>query len=307
MRHSIEVGEIIQSSSCGDFEVISGKLNGKYQIRFIETGYEVWARPTEVRNGKIKDKSYLNKYKDGSSFETLNHGPFVVVKYTNAANILVEFTETGYRTNTCVSYIESGKIGDRLRPSTCGVGFIGVGEYDNKTHKKLYCRWNGMLRRGYSVEHKNGCYSDVTVCDEWNNFQVFAKWATKQIGYDLNGWELDKDILVRGNKVYCPEACCFLPKRINSLLIKSGEYKSNGMLAGVRQHKITGRYIASYRGINSERYSFETTDLQTAEAWYRHGKQSVVKAVANMYKNEICVEAYNALMVWEVSCENPHL
>ena len=38
---------------------------------------------------------------------------------------------------------------------------------------------------------------------------------------NLYGWELDKDILEKGNKTYSPETCCFVPRVINSL------YKTN--------------------------------------------------------------------------------
>lgn len=35
----------------------------------------------------------------------------------------------------------------------------------------------------------------------------------------MEGWHLDKDILLKGNKVYSPETCAFVPAKINSLLI----------------------------------------------------------------------------------------
>ena len=164
-----------------------------------------------------------------------------------------------------------------------------------------------MLRRCYSEDFKDSCYADKCVCDEWHNFQNFAKWAVKQIGFDRSGWELDKDILIRGNKVYGPTECCFVPKRINSLLIKSGEYKVNGMLSGVRMCKKSGRYIASYRDVDSNKVTFETSDLKMAEEWYRNGKGSVVKALAAIYKDIIDQNVYDALMRWEAAYENPHL
>ena len=303
----IEIGEVTQSCSCGIFEVISEKVDGKYKVRFVETGYETCVHPTEVRNGKVKDKSHLDKYKEGSTFETLNHGAIVVVKYTNAANVLVEFTETGYKTNTCVTYIKSGKIGDKLKPSVCGVGFIGDGPYDSKTHKDLYNRWNGMMQRCYAEKFREGCYSGVTACPDWHNFQNFVEWSIKQIGFDVEGWELDKDIIIRGNRIYCPNACCFIPKRINSLLIKSGEYKSNGMLGGVHICNKNGYYRASYRDEAGNRLVLETPDLEKAENWYRKGKESVVKSIASLYEGIIDQRAYDALMRWEVSCENSSL
>ena len=44
------------------------------------------------------------------------------------------------------------------------------------------------------------------------------------IWYDTNfipGWELDKDIRIKGNRQYSPSTCMFVPKEINCLLVNS--------------------------------------------------------------------------------------
>ena len=63
---------------------------------------------------------------------------------------------------------------------------------------------------------------DCSVYEGWHNFQNFAKW------YEDNYYEieeeqmhLDKDILVKGNKVYSPDTCVFVPETINGLFVKS--------------------------------------------------------------------------------------
>lgn len=45
-------------------------------------------------------------------------------------------------------------------------------------------------------------------------FSNFAEWFDK---HHVEGWELDKDILVSGNRTYSPETCCFVPHEINVL------------------------------------------------------------------------------------------
>lgn len=78
-----------------------------------------------------------------------------------------------------------------------------------------YNRWRSVLGRCYSkpalkkAKHYHGC----SVCDEWLYFMAFRKWMEKQ---DWEGKQLDKDLLVRGNKVYSPETCIFVPPKINS-------------------------------------------------------------------------------------------
>lgn len=60
----------------------------------------------------------------------------------------------------------------------------------------------------------------------FSDFQDFAEWAQSSAGYlskDENGrfWHLDKDILVKGNHVYGKDTCCFIPARVNTLLLTS--------------------------------------------------------------------------------------
>lgn len=90
---------------------------------------------------------------------------------------------------------------------------VGVDDLDYPKKKLLpngkysfcpyYQRWRGMIRRCYSKAQlgKNPNYEGCTVCDEWLTFSNFKSWMEKQ---DWEGKELDKDLLVRGNKVYSP-------------------------------------------------------------------------------------------------------
>lgn len=80
-----------------------------------------------------------------------------------------------------------------------------------------YKAWQNMLKRCYcdSYQAKQPTYVGCTVCDEWLSFSVFRAWMEKQ---DWRGKELDKDILVPGNRVYSPETCLFVTRQINSLL-----------------------------------------------------------------------------------------
>ena len=69
-------------------------------------------------------------------------------------------------------------------------------------------------------------YKGVEVCEEWYNFQNFAEWCETQKflnAKDVKGksYQLDKDILVKGNKIYSPDTCCFVPPEINSLFINA--------------------------------------------------------------------------------------
>ena len=59
----------------------------------------------------------------------------------------------------------------------------------------------------------------------------------------MEGWQLDKDILIKGNKIYSPDTCCFVPSEINNLFV--GCNKSRGSLPiGVTFNKRLKRYVA---------------------------------------------------------------
>lgn len=75
----------------------------------------------------------------------------------------------------------------------------------NTRNSRLYRIWNNMKRRckGYDP-HNARIYKDrgITVCEEWQNFKPFMKWALAS-GYsdDLTIDRLDPF------KDYCPENC----------------------------------------------------------------------------------------------------
>ena len=72
---------------------------------------------------------------------------------------------------------------------------------------------------------------------------------------DDNGrlYHLDKDILVKGNKVYSPETCCFVPQEINSLLVTSVRSRGDQPI-GVSYNKLTQKYEAYYNERRKRKY-----------------------------------------------------
>jgi hypothetical protein len=66
-------------------------------------------------------------------------------------------------------------------------------------------------------------YKNVSCCKEWFLYDNFYEWLHKQENFEI--WKnmprsaLDKDILVKGNKVYGPDTCCLVPNYVNSLFI----------------------------------------------------------------------------------------
>lgn len=155
------------------------------------------------------------------------NGDFRIIKYNNHVNVEVEFIATGYKTTTRTSHILSGKIKDKLHPSVFGVGFNGVGKYKPSTNNKTtksYDTWRSMMSRCYSknYQHEKPTYAGCTVCKEWHNFQNFAKWFES---YYIEGFELDKDIIFKGNKWYSPITCMFVSQNDNAIKAHAKSYK----------------------------------------------------------------------------------
>ena len=57
------------------------------------------------------------------------------------------------------------------------------------------------------------------------------------------GNQLDKDLLVEGNKVYSPETCVFVSQGLNTFLLDGNSYKG-GLLRGVTIDSRDGAYQA---------------------------------------------------------------
>lgn len=134
----------------------------------------------------------------------------------------------------------------------------------------IYDRWVGMLRRCYSDNYKskNETYKDVVCCDEWLLFSNFKCWMEQQKWEDR---QLDKDLLVYRNEVYSPTLCLFVPKEINTFLIKSD--KSRGIYPlGVSFYKKRGNFIAG--GNDSIRrmpttFGYANTPEEAHKLWQR--------------------------------------
>ena len=100
---------------------------------------------------------------------------------------------------------------------------VGINDADYKISDcPYYSVWVDMIRRACDDQYKTKMptYKDVTVCEEWKRFSIFKKWMEKQ---DWQGKTLDKDLLKPGNKVYSPDACCFLTDNANKFFaVKRG-------------------------------------------------------------------------------------
>ena len=222
----------------------------------------------------------------------------IIVKYNKSSNIEIEFQdEYKFITNTTYANFKRGYIKNPYDKSVCGVGYIGVGKYKSKVGGDLtpaYFTWKNMVHRCYDEDHRylNITYEECYMCNEWLNFQTFAKWYEDNF-YDVGEgrMHIDKDILIKGNKLYSPETCIIVPQRINMIFMSKAN-KWN-LPSGISMSK-TGKYITSYNGIH-----LGTIDtLNDAIITHDTEKRKCIKEIVEEYGNKLPSTVSGALLSW---------
>lgn len=169
----------------------------------------------------------------------------------------------------------------------------------NIRNDKDYYLWHGMIQRCYDdyTQKKHPTYNGCTVCDEWLYFSNFKKWFDKNY---IEGYQLDKDILVKGNKVYSPNTCCFVPFEINTLFTKSNAKR--GVLPIGVQRYLKDRYRTCFKRGGKVTYLGVYNKVEDAFCAYKIAKESYIKEVAENYhaKGLITERVYNALLNYKV-------
>tara|TARA_R110000744_G_scaffold170264_2_gene288409 strand:- start:13941 stop:14603 length:663 start_codon:yes stop_codon:yes gene_type:complete len=162
-----------------------------------------------------------NKYGLGTEHVTNNHGTVKVVMYRSSKDIDIEFLSTGNTKTVDSSSLKRGTIKDShssIKPEHFGVGYVGEGKHLSSINGKqtlAYSRWRAILRRCYCPKQQKITpqYIGCTVATEWYNFQNFAEWFTKHY---IKGMQLDKDIIIKGNREYSPDKCIFVTPQRNT-------------------------------------------------------------------------------------------
>lgn len=270
---------------------------------------------------KIKNqptKIYLNIGADGEcqdfnnrlgqKFITTEGYEIEIIEYNSYSDVGVEFKDE-LKTkvfNKNYRYVKEGKVKNPFKPIIYNVGYMGQGLHKSKelgkTTKK-YSLWKSMLDRCYR-DNNPLTYKTAKICEEWHNFQNFGDWFDINFKPEyINSWALDKDILVKGNKVYSPETCCFVPQEINNLFIKNnakrGEYP-----IGVFFDKSRKKYI-THIGINNKNLyvgAFDT--VEEAFQAYKTAKEAYIKEVADKWKDLITEQVYQALINYKVGIDD---
>ena len=249
-----------------------------------------------------------------------------IVEYNSIRNVIVEFQDKyKCQKKTQWDYFQKGSIDNPYHPSVCGVGMHGI-KYPicvNGKKTKEYIAWKDMLYRSCSDKNKlpksQIAYINVTCCKEWLLFENFYEWLHSQENFEVwksnKGFALDKDILVKGNKVYSPETCCLVPERVNALFVRAygKDKKTTGLPIGVKKdnskYNCAKPYYATYWSKdvvsqNGSHHIFLGSAKTPEEAFqiYKQYKEAYIKQVTQEEydKGTISKKCYEAMMRWEV-------
>ena len=182
----------------------------------------------------------------------------------------------------------------------------GVGVNDSTYPAKIagkmvkeYTLWVSMLERCYhnKFQENHPTYVGCTTSDKFKHYAYFFEWCQAQIGFNDVGYTLDKDLLVKGNKIYSEDSCVFLPQQLNKLITK--RQLDRGLLPiGVTKNGIKYKTRCNVQGKEKYLGLFDTPEL--AFYAYKTFKEAHIKELAEKYKDTIDQRAYQALLNYEV-------
>ena len=259
----------------------------KQEIDLILTG--------ENRN-RIKHQERLGEHhitKQGYTVE--------IVEYNGSLNCNIKFlTDRGNILYNIENHrVKKGTVVNPYHPNKYN-GFMGDGDYQssyNNKHSIAYKVWSDMLKRVYSEKYHTikPTYKDINLCEEWHNFQNFAKWHEDNYNPEMmQGWHLDKDIICPDCKIYSPETCSFLPSEINAIFSSSKSYRGN-LPIGVSKKR--GHYEANFR---NKFLGYSKNDINYLFNLYKMAREDYTKEIAEKYKDIIKPRVYNALINYQV-------
>ena len=165
---------------------------------------------------------------------------------------------------------------------------------------KEYGVWHRMIERCYSekFKEKNPCYKNCRVGENFKFYPYFFDWCQSQYGIDKN-WELDKDLIIKGNTIYSETTCVFIPKEINASLARH-KNRSKKLPLGVRYSLRDKKYVARIKIKGKEKFLGSFDNETDAFNSYKIAKENFIKSLAETWKDGLDPRAYTALMNYKV-------
>jgi hypothetical protein len=233
----VEIIEYINSTNCViKFQDDTILKNVKYYL--VKNGI--------IRKPKVIPSRIGEKYITGEGLE------IEIIEYNNAKDCTIKFQDGFVVRNLRYDAVQNGAVKNTRHLSVSGVGYFGTGNYKSRAddkHLGSYKLWNHMINNSYNDKNrsKRTPDKDWQVCEEWQNYQTFAKWYDENY---IKGFSIDKNIIKKGNKIYCPDYCTFVPTEIGNLFNKAESTRGDCPI-GVYYEKSRNKYRA-YVNIDSK-------------------------------------------------------
>lgn len=189
-----------------------------------------------------------------------------------------------------------------------GIGSKGTTykSWDGEKLLKEYDQWVGMIRRcSLKFQSSNIAYEGVTCSEDFKSYTFFYEWCQEQIGFknkDDRGmlWQLDKDVLIKGNKIYSEDTCVFVPKHLNTIFLKNKNQRGTHLI-GTGWSKRDELFYPIKRDRNGKSlYAGMFKDESEAFLVYKKHREALIQEIANDYKTQLDPRAYQALMNYQV-------
>lgn len=178
------------------------------------------------------------------------------------------------------------------------IGYVGGKQKQKLAWICPYFRvWRNMLKRcNEKWQERYPTYAGCTVSEGWHTFSAFKDWMMAQ---DWEGLELDKDILIKGNKVYGPDTCVFVTKTVNSFTLDRGAARGEWLI-GMYWNKEKSKFIAQCSNPftrKQEHLGYFTCEQEAHNAWLKRKNElahelaaiqpdpRVAKALTERYSN----------------------
>lgn len=245
----------------------------------------------------MSNKETIRNQRIGTIINNISGLRMKCLDYRNSMDIDVEFLESGNIVkNIQWNNFIRGKVKDKC-----------VDECYIPTDSKEHRTWYQMLRRccNAQVKEDKPTYKDASCCKEWLSYMNFCQWLCSQENYEI--WKtlkwsaIDKDILIKGNKIYSPETCCLVPVNVNNLFVKHDSLRGEYPI-GVSE--VNGKYIASCTNHNENRIvkiGIYDTPTEAFES-YKNYKENLIKKTADIeYRNgTITKKCRDAMFLYKV-------
>ena len=253
-------------------------------------------------------KENKNKYIGMTNINNQGY-KMTIVDYINYKDVVIEFDDEYKTQRHCeIVNFKKGCVPNRSQPTVHGIGIVDVDrKYAGK--EKEYITWSHMIRRCYVSEEnsrdRDSTYQDCVVCEQWKRYSNFYDWIHSQPNYKQwadGGFSIDKDIIKKGNNIYCPEYCCLVPNYINNIFTKHTA-KRGKYTIGVTINEY-GTFTVTLRDWETNKYKHYGNFKTPEEAFnfYKEKKEEYIKMVAQSEydKGNITKECYNAMMNYQV-------